>query len=155
VVRVDGVPRHTGRVALLALVCAGCVPHPVGPARSEASFERKAKSTLAGALSTARTASLTATMGADDKATNQYVCIVLSEAEDSLGGVRGTFASIQPPSGKADERRTEVLAAVSRAFDDAGRARVECRRGERKDLRPLADALEEDAKLLEDLGGGG
>jgi hypothetical protein len=153
-VRLHDVPRRIGGAAWVLVFVAGCVPHPVGPARTDASFERKAKSTLAGALSTTRTAAVTAAAGADGKATAQYLCIVLSEAEDSLGGVRGTFASIQPPSGKADARRREVLAAVDRAFADAGQARIGCRRGERGRLSTFADTLEQDAKSLEDLGGG-
>jgi hypothetical protein len=147
--------RHpTPLLLLVALLAPACVAHPVGPARTTAAFERKATSTLAGALSTTRTASLAADAGADGKAPGTYTCTVLSEAEDSLGGVRGTFASIQPPDRTSDERRTQVLDAVGRAFADAGRARIACRRGNGRELRAIVAALEADGKILEDLGGG-
>jgi hypothetical protein len=158
----DGSPRVTlvlmasWRSAALAvlILASGCVPHPVGPARTDDAFERKAGSTLAGALSTTRTAALAAGAYLDGRAFEPYTCSVLSEAEDSLGGVRGTFASIQPPSGRADGRRTEVLDAVTRSFVDVGRARIACRRSDHADLRAVVPALVGDADVLERLGGG-
>jgi hypothetical protein len=154
VVRLTPVPRRLLVVVAACAAAAGCVPHPVGPARTDSGFERKAGSTLSGALSTTRTASLAVDTLLRGSAFEPYTCSVLSEAEDSLGGVRGTFASIQPPGGRADGRRTEVLDAVTRSFADVGRARIACRRSDHDGLRAVVPALVGDADGLERLGGG-
>ena len=65
--------------------------------------------------------------------------IAVSEQEDALGGVRGTFMSIQPPPGAdADRLRDELSTLLTSAFDHVGDVRIEVRRGHLADLDAVA-----------------
>jgi hypothetical protein len=118
-------------VTLLAIIAlAGCVAHPVGPARTYGSFAAKASTTVESAISAIETVRLLASAASDGGAFSSYVAVSVSEQEDSLGGVRGTFASIQPPpSADAAALRTQLLALLDRAFAHVGDVRIEARRG--------------------------
>jgi hypothetical protein len=83
------------------LLCAGCVGHPVGPARTFESYAAKASTTLESTISAVETVRLLAATAASGNALGPYTSVSISEQEDTLGGLRGTFMSIQPPP---DER---------------------------------------------------
>jgi len=135
-----------GAAAIGAL--AGCVAHPVGPARTYDSFAAKASTTAESAISAVETVRLLASTASDGGAFSSYVAVSVSEQEDSLGGVRGTFASIQPPPGAdAAALRAELLALLDRAFAHVGDVRIEARRGH-LDLDAVAAPLATDSAAL-------
>jgi hypothetical protein len=137
---------------VLTTLVSGCVNHPVGPARTAESFEAKAGTTADAALSAVETVRLLAQAASDGNAFGSYVSIAVSEQEDALGGLRGTFLSIQPPPGREiDDLRDELSALLTSAFNHVGEVRIEARRGTLGDLDSIAAPLERDADELRSL----
>jgi hypothetical protein len=124
------------------LLCSGCVAHPVGPARTFDSYAAKASTTVESTLSAVETVRLLADTASDGGIFGPYTSVAISEQEDTLGGLRGTFMSIQPPP---DERsaqlRDELSKLLTDAFDDVGDIRIAARRGQLDDLAALAAPL--------------
>jgi hypothetical protein len=134
---------------VLSFVVAGCVAHPVGPARSAESYERKANTTAESALSAVETVRLLAGAGSEGNALVTYLSVAVSEQEDALGGVRGTFMSIQPPEGvESAALRDELSTILTSAFDHVGDVRIEIRRGHVGALDIVAEPLADDAAEL-------
>jgi hypothetical protein len=134
---------------VVSFVLAGCVAHPVGPARSTASYERKANTTAESALSAVETVRLLAGSGSDGNALATYLSVAVSEQEDALGGLRGTFMSIQPPEGEQSAALRDQLSTIlTSSFDHVGDVRIEIRRGAIADLDVVAEPLAEDATEL-------
>jgi hypothetical protein len=141
--------RRVAAACALVALTGGCVGHPVGPARDLESFEAKAGTTASSALSAVETVRLLARTTADGGAFGSYASIAISEQEDALGGIRGTFLSIQPPPGAAAAAlRAELSDLLTRAFDDVGAVRIEVRRGHLDDLDDAAAPLHQDADDL-------
>jgi len=135
--------------AASAIGAAACVAHPVGPARTSSAFEAKATTTAESALSAVETVRLLASTADMGGAFGSYVTISVSEQEDRLGGLRGTFLSIQPPPGEeVDALRDRLSAALTTAFDHVGDVRVEARRGHLDGLAAVAAPLADDATEL-------
>jgi hypothetical protein len=141
--------------ALGAIVLLGCVNHPVGPARSFDAYEAKASTTAESALSAVETVRLLARTAADGDAFANYTAVAVSEQEDTLGGLRGTFESIQPPDARSEELRARLSELLTRAVDDTAAVRIEVRRGHLDALSevaaPLAPVAVELAALIEEL----
>jgi hypothetical protein len=114
---------------LLAGIAAGCVAHPVGPARTFASYEAKARTTAESARSSVATTALLVQSAADGDLFGTYASSAVSEQEDALSGVEGTFGSIQPPDEASVALRSELLDILSTASDHVSAVRVEVRRG--------------------------
>jgi hypothetical protein len=139
----------TGLLAGLLLVVAACSSHPVGPARTFDDYERKASTTAAASLSAVETVRLAATAGADGKGFGPFLGQVVSDQEEDLSGVQGTFASIQPPGGaRADALRSELDDMISDSVDHVSDVRIAIRRGELGSLADVAKALDGDAERL-------
>jgi hypothetical protein len=141
------VPRTVLLAAALAL--AACTPHPVGPARTAEDYERKAGTTAESALSAIETVRLTAEAASDDHLFGPYASIVISDQEEALSGVQGTFGSIQPPDGDADALRDELDSILSDAVAHVTDVRLAVRRGQLADLAAVAAPLRADIDALE------
>lgn len=145
-------------VAAAAIIAAGsvgalgggCVAHPVGPARTFAKYEGKAGTTADAAVSAVQTAHLVADSAAHGRAFGTYVVVTLSEQEDALNKLEGTFGSIQPPDKRADDLRKELDQLLATAIDDTAAVRIAARRGELSRLGDLAEPLQRDADALQD-----
>ena len=133
----------------LALSASACVAHPVGPARTYATYEGKARTTAESALSQVQTARLIATTAARGSAFGRFTGLVLSDAEESLGGLRSTFGSIQPPDERADRVRDDLGTIIGDAEDHVADLRIATRRGELRSLAELAGLLDDDIDALE------
>ena len=134
---------------LLALaVCVSACAHPVGPARTYGKYEGKAVTTAESALSSVESARLAVVAAVKHHAIGPYVSQVVGDAEDSISGVSGTFASIQPPDERADDLRDELGDLLSDAEDHVGALRIAVRRGEVEGLRDEAAPLADDADAL-------
>jgi len=127
----------------------GCVSHPVGPARTFAKYEGKARTTAASALSEVQTARVVARAAARGNAFGPYTGLVLGDAEESLGGLQSTFGSIQPPDERADRVREDLGSILSDAEDHVADVRIAARRGQLHDLAAIASPLDDDVRALE------
>jgi hypothetical protein len=134
-------------VVALALLTAGCA-HPVGPARTYGKYEGKATTTVQGALSNVATVRLMARTAAEGDAFGPYTAAVVSESEESLSGLQGTFGSIQPPNAHADRLRDEVDQLLSDALTHVTRVRVAARRGDLRHLGDISSDLDDDVDAL-------
>jgi hypothetical protein len=77
----------------------------VGPARSYEAYEDKAATTAEAALSAVSTTILAAQVGAEGNAWGTYLSVLISEQEDKLAGVQGTFAAHRTGSAQARVNR--------------------------------------------------
>jgi hypothetical protein len=144
--------RTAHAVVLAAALLAGgaCVPHPVGPARTFAAYEGKARTTAASVLSAVQTVRLAAGAGSDDHGFGPYLSQVVSEQEDVVSGLQGTFGSIQPPDERADAVRHELDGLVSDALAHITEVRIAVRRGELRSLAAVAEPLAGDVDALDE-----
>jgi ABC-type glycerol-3-phosphate transport system substrate-binding protein len=136
----------------LVAIAAACVNHPVGPARTWESYAAKASTTVESTISAVETVLLLAETASDGDLIGPYASVAISEQEDSLGGVRGTFMSIQPPPGdRTADLRAELAGLLDAAFAHVGDVRIEARRGNLDGLDHVAAPLRDDADALRDL----
>ena len=149
------VPKALGlltAVVLVGALAAECRPHPLGPARTFAGYERKARTTAESALAQVETVRLVVRAADRGNAFASYVGQVVGDAEDALGGLQGTFGSIQPPAGeRAEELRDTLGQLLGDAGDHVADVRIEARRGVARGLGSLeaAAALEGDSEALQ------
>lgn len=136
-------------VTIVVVSAGACVSHPVGPARTFGKYEGKARTTAEGALSEVQTARLVAKTAARGNAFGPYTGQVLSDAEESLGGLASTFGSIQPPNERADEVRGDLGSIINDAEDHVADVRIAARRGELKTLVDVAAPLDDDIDALQ------
>jgi hypothetical protein len=101
------------------------------------------------AISAVETVRLLADTAADGRAMGAYTSVAVSEQEDTLGGLRGTFASIQPPPDeRSTQLRRQLTALLNQSFDHVGDVRIEARRGNLDRLDVVAAPLAADADAL-------
>ena len=134
---------------LTVLVASACVSHPVGPARTFGTYEGKARTTASSALSEVQTARLIATTASRGSAFGPYTGQVLSDAEESLGGLASTFGSIQPPDERADKVRSDLGSIINDAEDHVADVRIAARRGALMTLADVAAPLDGDIDALQ------
>jgi hypothetical protein len=147
-------PRSTSKalvaaVAVCGMCLAGCVAHPVGPARTFSKYEGKAVSSAEAAQSSVATVQLIAESAGAGKTFGPYTVVSVSEQEDGLSAIEGTFASIQPPDRHADALRDELGAILSSAVDHVADVRIAARRGHLDELDRVAAPLDADAAALD------
>jgi hypothetical protein len=140
--------KRAAAVLLVLGLATGCVSHPVGPARTFESYEDKAATTAEAALSAVSTTILAAQVGTDGDAWGPYLSILVSEQEDEIVGVQGTFASVQPPDARSDALRTQLDDILQPAVDHVTDVRLTVRRGRLDDLNAVAQPLEADRVQL-------
>ena len=95
-------------------------------------------------MSAVSTTILAAQVGAEGDAWGTYLSVLISEQEDELAGVQGTFASIQPPDGRSDALRQQLNDILQPAVDHVAQVRVLVRRGRLDDLAVAAQPLDDD-----------
>lgn len=134
---------------VLSLLAWRLVPHPVGPARTYDKYRGKAVTTADAAQSDVATTLLALDAVLSGNSFGPYTSLVVSDAEDALAGVQGTFGSIQPPDAHADALRTELNALLSTAGDDVSTARIAARRGNLDGLRASVRPLAADSRHLQ------
>jgi hypothetical protein len=136
-------------IGLGLLALGGCV----APAPDDASYESKAGMTAQAALSAARTAVLSTHSFSDGGLPGTYLEPVLEDAEQTLGSVRDTFDSVQPPAtSAADDLRGALDPLLESASSDVTDLRIAARRGRSGDLASAADDLSGVADRLEAFG---
>jgi hypothetical protein len=136
-------------LALLFVLAWRMVPHPVGAARTYGKYEGKATTTAKAAVSEARTIVLVANAASDGDAFGPYTTTVVTDSEEGLSGLQGTFNSIQPPDARAVNLGNELDALLSDAISHARDVRIAARQGELSRLGDVARPLAADADKLE------
>jgi hypothetical protein len=136
-------------LALLLLLAWRMVPHPVGAARTYGKYEGKATTTAEAAVSEARTVVLVSDAASNGNAFGPYTTTVVSDSEEGLSGLQGTFNSIQPPDARAAALGNELNGLLSDAVDHARNVRIAARQGDLPHLADVAKPLAEDADKLE------
>jgi hypothetical protein len=132
-------------VVAAALALAGCV----GPATTAAAYRGKAVHAADAAVSELETVVLTSGAVRDGNMMQAYAETVVSEAEDALSSVQGSFDSIQPPDDTvSDQLRSEVDDLLSAGVGDLSDLRIALRRGGGQEVAQLADALKQTAAKL-------
>lgn len=142
--RVGARAPRTRLVALSLVFMQGCV----APAFNASQYEAKVAKTAEEAASALETASLALSDAVRHRLYHVPIEVSLSDAEDILGAIEGTFASVQPPGEAVDPLRQELLSLL----DDAGSAleesRIAFRRGAKasalqalRDAKPVVDRL--------------
>jgi hypothetical protein len=136
-------PKVTGhrRARLLfataaALVLVGCV----GPSRTAADFESKAKNSASTVRSAVETVRVGLEAAAHGDVTNQYLSVLVGEAEKDASSVEQQFGSVQPPGEESDRLRDDVGETLHQATDTIAQIRIEVRRGEVRSLRDRFDS---------------
>jgi hypothetical protein len=140
---------RSGMALAVTVLVTSCVSHPVGPARTYETYQDKATTTAEAALSAVSTTLLAAQAGADGDAWGPYLSIVVSEQEDALTGVQGTFASVQPPDDRSDALRQQLNDILTPAVDHVAQVRLMVRRGRLDDLATTAQPLNDDQRQLQ------
>jgi hypothetical protein len=133
---------------LAALLAAGCTPHPVGPARTFDKYEGKAVTTAESALSAVETVRVVIETAERDHGSGPYLSGVVSDQEEGLSGVQGTFGSIQPPNDKADSLMEELDGLLDDSLAHVVDVRIALRRGQLDDLGRFDPPLQDDSNSL-------
>jgi hypothetical protein len=142
-------PRARAFVLLAgAWVLSSCVPHPVGPARTLSTFQGKATTTAESALSEVQTVRLAVDTAERGRTFRPYLSVLVSEAEEGIAKVQGTFSSIQPPGTEADALAGELDELLTSALAHARDVRIAARRGGIDELRQAAEPLADDTAKL-------
>jgi hypothetical protein len=143
------VPARRVAAAILAIgLAGGCVAHPVGPARTFEKYQGKAVTTANSALSSVEVVRLAADTA--HKSFGPYTAGVISDAEEAVTKVEGTFDSIQPPDARADSLHDELSRLLGDAADHIRDVRLAARRGQLDNLAEEAGPLRDDAAQLRD-----
>jgi hypothetical protein len=136
-------------LAGLLLLASRCVPHPVGSARSESSYVRKARTTAERARSDVATVVVAANAAGEGKGLSPFVGLVVSDAEESVDGVSGTFRSIQPPDAASAALGEQLGGILDTALEHLTAVRIEARRGTLVGLEDVAAPLQDDLAQLD------
>jgi signal transduction histidine kinase len=139
-------PRPRVLLALVFCAAVGCS----FPATTFEAYRSKAVDAAEEVASQARTAILTAHLARQDRLLASAVAVQLEDAETAAVGAVQSFASVQPPDGRADRLRGRILAVLQRASDTITRMRFEARRGGVSALSQLSDSLATPTARLED-----
>lgn len=128
--------------ALGLLAAAGCV-RVVGPARTADAYEGKAVTTAEAVLSALETARLTIDVADEGRAFAPYMSVSIAEAEGGAQGAQSAFESIQPPDGRSDQLREELVGLLDEATDTLAAARIAARRTDGDALNAEAEPIQQ------------
>lgn len=135
---------HSARWALvLALSSLLSLTGCVSTALDHGAYQKNAERALGSCLTAARTAQLTIEQYLGGGATRAYANTVLTQSEDAIGPVQASFGTVQPPSTREDQLRTDVLSLLSDTGDTLSDARIAIRRDDKDGLRTAVRSLTE------------
>lgn len=134
----------------LSAVLSGCV----APSPNSGAYQQNADAALASAVSEARTGVQVLKARVADRATTAYADAVITENESAMGPIEDSFGSPDPPDGRADALREQVLTLLADASDACAAARIAVRRGDPDGMRNAAIELTDVADRMERLRSG-
>jgi hypothetical protein len=131
-------------IAGVCLLAGSCAP----TARTTGPYEAKAASTVAAATSALGTELLLVRAVAERRAFATVISVASSDAEDDVAAAASTFASIQPPTARAERLRARLSDLLDDAVSAASKVRIAARRGDRAAiLRSRAEVVRARAAL--------
>jgi hypothetical protein len=89
-----------------------------------------------------QSARLVTKVAAAGKATGQYVDVMLTESETTVGETQTTFEGVQPPSPQSGQLRDQLSVLLGQATDVLATLRIEARRGNLARLGQLGAPLD-------------
>jgi hypothetical protein len=98
--------------------------------------------------STVQSARLATRLAGADKATEQYLDVVLTDAETAAGAPEATVLSVQPPTPHSDDLRDQLSVLLGHASDVLAKLRIEVRRGHLGRLATIGAELDPVARQL-------
>ena len=113
----------------------------VAPAWNASQYHAKLVATAEEAVSAIQTVRLALAEVEQHTLFSNAVDVAISNQEDALSSVSGTFASIQPPHGTLDDDRRKVLDLLDKAQTEVEQARIEYRRGDIASARAHIESL--------------
>jgi hypothetical protein len=131
--------------AVLALT--GCVT----PAFDSGAFRQNARGAVGSGLSETATAELVVRQVLQDRVTDAVADTSLSGCEDAIGPIEDSFGKVQPPHGRDDSLRSDVLSALGDADEAIADARIAARRHDTNGLRQALHDLEATVRTFEQL----
>jgi hypothetical protein len=130
-----------------ALLLTSCV----APAYNESQYQSKVAHTAEDAVSTIETVRLAAEASSRHGLPTNPIDVLISEQEDILGAVVGTFSSVQPPDAEMERLRDEVLDLLGDAQSHLEDARIAYRDNEVEAAERAIEAAEPTSKRLDDI----
>lgn len=131
---------------LVGLALTACV----GPARTQWSFDKKAKTTAEQELSAVETVRLAVDVSSKHDATTPYIAVLVADSEKIGEAVASSFDSIQPPGKKADDLRDQLDDLLTQATSTLSDVRIAARRNDVEDMTQYASALNDISSKLSD-----
>lgn len=132
-------------VALLVMACAGCT----APAYSESQFRHKAAVTASDSVSAIEVVRLSVLETARHDLFQNPIDVAISDAEDNISAVAGTFSLVQPPDHNMVVLRHKVLELVTDAQSQLERARIAFRQRRMTTALEAVSAAHKDAQQLD------
>jgi hypothetical protein len=136
-----------GGILLFVVLPFACRPHPVGAARTPASYTAKAGTTAKAILSAVQTTKAT-TDAVRKGSFGPFTSRIISEQEEAVSKTQGTFDSIQPPNADMDALRDQLDELITQAMQHISTARIAANRSDNEAVLAQAQPLQEDAKAL-------
>lgn len=117
--------RVVAAAVALVLSTTACV----GPSRTDADYRAKVANTAEAARASVETVRLTVEQSARGRAPSRYVGLALSEAQTDVSSIRNGFGSIQPPSSRSEQLRSEVTSLLDETSTVLASLRIAARAG--------------------------
>lgn len=137
------------RLGLSLIAAALLVSACVGPATTSSAYEGKAHRAAEDALSAVETSLLVVSTHQRGNLLQNYFETMLSQAEDDISSIQGSFDSIQPPNSPAsDKLRDQLDTLLSAGVSGIAQLRISARREDDAALAQAADQLKPTATKL-------
>ena len=139
-------------VVVAAVLLGGCVRHPGLPPTGTSGYQAKVELSADAAISTLATTRLGLDAEARDHTTARYLEVLVSDQEDALDAVVGSFGSITPPTPEARRLREQFQPVLSEAQDHLVEVRIALDSGAPDEAVALRTDLDADLAALEAFG---
>lgn len=144
--------RRAAGMTLTALALSVALSGCVTPALDSGAFRQNARGAVGSGLSETSTAALVVEQVLADRVTDAVADTSLSNCEDAIGPIEDSFGKVQPPHGRDDSLRTDVLNTLGDADTAIADARIAARRDDTEGLQQALtdlDAVITDFEQLE------
>lgn len=145
--RARGAHRTLAAVACALVALGGCV----APAYNDSQYRSKVAATASDAVSTIESVRLAVEATSRHRLPTNPIDVAISDQEDILDSVAGTFSSVQPPDAAMEQLRDQVLALLDDARTHLEAARIAYRNNDVDAAEVAIEAAEPVSKQLDDI----
>ena len=139
------------RRSVLVVALAALLPGCVAPAYNESQYGSKVAHTAEDAVSVIETVRLAAEASSRHGLPTNPIDVLISDQEDVLGSVAGTFSSVQPPDADMERLRAEVTGLLDEAQARLEEARIAYRNNEVEAAERAIERAEPVSKELDEI----